>query len=75
MTDPDNSGIFNLNKKTMNVAKFKELIAGFPDEMPVELLKIEGDDEEERTIPIIEVGTQVVENDEGEQIEILVIAF
>jgi hypothetical protein len=59
----------------MNVAKLKELIAELPDDMPVQLLQIEGDDNDECTVPIVEVGTQSVENDQGDPIEILVISF
>lgn len=58
----------------MNVGQLKEIIRDLPDEMPVQVYGM-NDDDEIRTSPIIEIVTHEVENDDGEEIEILVIAF
>lgn len=59
----------------MTIGEFKKIVSdnNLPDEMPIQLFKIESEDV--RTIPINEVTTHSVENDDGEEIEILVIAF
>jgi len=47
MTDPDNSGIFNLNKQFMNVGQLKEIIKDLDDQTPIGLVDLTTDDIDE----------------------------